>query len=445
MTTTRQSHSNDNDSKSAASHKSTQSSRSSVLERARAYTRRIDEETGRAKSAQREGSEGMMDESPRSQSAGRPGNRASTRERAMHSVRQEQPQQQRSSTKKPSQSHQRPEPTRPAPDASAPRREPDEPVVSPELLVDALSGHEDGLLAIAERLMEHYDAGYDVMGEAIIDAFADVQKLFQHVVEAAHMEGAAFESSRRETEMQELRQQVADSGGGNMQAPPTPNGSTTRHDEFIDQDVKDVLTDAIRSGAPLRDANQHEDCLVLYEAACQNASSLLPVDSDHRGRLQLSIARAESMAADRACAILRYAMDDVLRSGLRPGKVPVRDLSKRSDMVLSKPKDLPSLNGTSSGVVHQSSEEALASLVEEMKEMLGAPVYDSTPLQGVAGRFWGALGDAQRGQQKKEERLEQALGKLKGEYLLSRAVSAMCVCVLCKNLRVTRDAHPFLC
>jgi hypothetical protein len=56
------------------------------------------------------------------------------------------------------------------------------PVVTPELLVDALSGHEDGLLAIAEKLMEHYDSGYDVMGEAIIDAFADVQKLFQHGV-----------------------------------------------------------------------------------------------------------------------------------------------------------------------------------------------------------------------------------------------------------------------
>jgi hypothetical protein len=54
------------------------------------------------------------------------------------------------------------------------------PVVTPELLVDALSGHEDGLLAIAEKLMEHYDSGYDIMGEAIIDAFADVQKLFQH-------------------------------------------------------------------------------------------------------------------------------------------------------------------------------------------------------------------------------------------------------------------------
>ena len=38
------------------------------------------------------------------------------------------------------------------------------------ILVDALSGHEDGC------------------------AFADVQKLFQHVVEAVHMEGAAFEA-----------------------------------------------------------------------------------------------------------------------------------------------------------------------------------------------------------------------------------------------------------
>ena len=85
-------------------------------------------------------------------------------------------------------------------------------IVTPELLVDALSGHEDGLLAIAERLMEHYDAGYDAMGEAIIDAFADVQKLFQHVVEAAHMEGAAFEASRREEEMTRLREAAGEGG-----------------------------------------------------------------------------------------------------------------------------------------------------------------------------------------------------------------------------------------
>ena len=72
--------------------------------------------------------------------------------------------------------------------------------ITPELLVDALSGHEDGLLSIAEKLMTHYDSGYDAMGESIIDAFADVQKLFQHVVEAAHMEGAALERERGESE-----------------------------------------------------------------------------------------------------------------------------------------------------------------------------------------------------------------------------------------------------
>jgi hypothetical protein len=277
------------------------------------------------------------------------------------------------------------------------------------------------------------------MGEAIIDAFADVQKLFQHVVEAAHMEGAAFEASRREEEISLLRQQVAlhaNSMGGDHHNPtPTPqaaspSGAPTRHDEFIDQDVKDCLTQAIRDGAPMREKNKHHDCYVLYEHACQNASSLLPVDSDHRGRIQLSIARAESMSPDRACAILRYAMDDILRSGLRAGKggnVLLPDPSKRADVVLSKPKGHPTMNGSStgggghSGVV-QSGEEALASLVEEMKEILGAPVYDDTPLQTVAQRFWGALGDAQKTQLRNEERLEQHLGKLKGDFLLSRAV-----------------------
>ena len=309
-------------------------------------------------------------------------------------------------------------------------------VVTPELLVDALSGHEDGLLAIAERLMEHYDGGYDVMGEAIIDAFADVQKLFQHVVEAAHMEGAAFEASRGQEEIQALRQQVAEHGTHQTVeqqpplAPASPSGAPTRHDEFIDPDVKECLSQAIRDGAPFREQNKHHDCYVLYEAACQNASSLLPVDSDHRGRIQLSIARAESMSPDRACAILRYAMDDVMRSGLRAGKggnvVGMPDPSKRADVVLQKPKGHPTMNGAAgsghSGVV-QSGEEALASLVEEMKEILGAPVYDDTPLQTVAQRFWGALGDAQKTQLRNEERLEQHLGKLKGDFLLSRAVS----------------------
>jgi len=129
------------------------------------------------------------------------------------------------------------------------------------------------------------------------------------------------------------------------------------------------------------------------------------------------------MSPDRACAILRYAMDDVLRSGLRAGKTNLPDVSKRGDCVLSKPKEHPSLTGTSHqapGVV-QSSEEALASLVEEMKEVMSAPVYDNTPLQDCANRFWKALGEAQKAQTKTEERLEQALGKLKGEYLMARA------------------------
>ena len=37
-------------------------------------------------------------------------------------------------------------------------------LITPELLVDALWGHEDGLLSIAEKLMTHYSAGYDAMG-----------------------------------------------------------------------------------------------------------------------------------------------------------------------------------------------------------------------------------------------------------------------------------------
>ncbi len=300
--------------------------------------------------------------------------------------------------------------------------------MSPELLVDALSGHEDGLLAIAERLMEHYDSGYDAMGEAIIDAFADVQKLFQHVVEAAHMEGAAFESSRREEEIRELKAKVSrgeldddDDIGPNDPTSPSSNGPV-RHDEFIDEDVKECLNDAIRKGISFKEENRHADCFELYEQACQAASALLPVDSDHRGRLQLSIARAESMSPDRACAILRYAMDDVLRSGLRAGKIPKNysmDQSKRADVVLSKP---------TKGATPQSSEEQLNSLVEEMKEIINAPVYEDTPLQDVAKRFWDALHENHKLRSKNEDRLEHNLGKLKGDYLLARAVRSFGVC-----------------
>lgn len=303
-----------------------------------------------------------------------------------------------------------------------------EAVVSPELLVDALSGHEDGLLAIAERMMEHYDSGYDAMGEAIIDAFADVQKLFQHVVEAAHMEGAAFESSRREEEIRDLKRRAACSetnvsmddetectARDDLTSPLSTNGPV-RIDEFIDKEVKDCLNDAIRKGVSLKEQRHHDECFTLYEKACQWASALLPVDSDHRGRLQLSIARAESMSPDRGCAILRYAMDDVLRSGLRAGKIPknypLSDPSKRADVVFSKP---------SKGTTPQSSEEQLNSLVEEMKEIIEAPVYENTPLQDVAKRFWSALQENQKIQSKNEDRLEHNLGKLKGDFLLARA------------------------
>ncbi|GKZ01396.1 hypothetical protein MPSEU_001090400 [Mayamaea pseudoterrestris] len=301
--------------------------------------------------------------------------------------------------------------------------------VSPELLVDALAGHEDGLLAIAERLMESYDGGYDVMGEAIIDAFADVQRLFQHVVEAAHMEGAAFEATRREEEVNELKKQLASSnivgqdgvGEYGMPSKTANSPGSQRLDEFVDQDVKDMLTEAIRKGTQLRDANKHRECLDLYERACINASSLLPVDSDNRGRLHMSMSRAESLSPDRACAILRYTMDDVLRSGLKPTKSPMPDLSKRSDLVLNRPTNSMVSNGGHYAGALQSADEALNSLIEEMKEILSAPVYEDTPLQHVAQRFWVALHDAQKLQHRNEDRLEQQLAKLKGEFLLAKS------------------------
>ncbi len=341
-------------------------------------------------------------------------------------------------------------------------------VVTPELLVDALSGHEDGLLAIAERLMEHYDSGYDAMGEAIIDAFADVQKLFQHVVEAAHMEGAAYEAGRRDEEIERLKRALGAGGivsgdsngvGGvgngitdygmnhddkhqnnhntNSANNNAANSSPLRHEEFVDQDVRDVLLEAIRKGQGLKDTNKFSECYHLYEQACNSASALLPVDSDHRGRLQLSIARAESMSAERACAILKYVMDDVLRSGLTSNsKVVMPDPSQRGDCVLTRPSpkskiidDASSVGGVGGGVVLQSSEEALASMVEEMKEIIGAPVYDNSPLQSVADRFWTALGEAQRTSAKAEERLEQKLGELKGDFLLAKMVSSYTLCV----------------
>lgn len=372
----------------------------------------------------------------------------------------------------------------------------DQVIVTPELLVDALSGHEDGLLAIAERLMSHYDSGYDTMGEAIIDAFADVQKLFQHVVEAAHMEGAAHEAGRRDVEISRLKKIVEDNccevttaelltdslgddikvygknnTRNNIDNDEESTSVPTRHDEFIDEDVRDILYNALRKGRALIDQGKQVECYALYDKSCHSASALLPVDSDHRGRLQLSIARAESMSPERACVILKYVMDDVLRSGLNPNtKIIMPDPSQRGDCVLARPaiksrlddfsisdgsnfhekisssSNVMVVNGrvekssenshintlsssidlnandsaTGVGTVLQSSEEALASLVEEMKEVLDAPVYKSTPLQDVAGRFWTALAGAQRNGQRNEERLEQKLGTIKAEFLLAR-------------------------
>lgn len=367
----------------------------------------------------------------------------------------------KSSSGKSTSSRAQPQSQSPAQAAQPAAPKEDHAIVTPELLVDALSGHEDGLLAIAERLMEHYDTGYDAMGEAIIDAFADVQKLFQHVVEAAHMEGAAYEAGRKEEEIERLKRALGGEGVGNMNGDydqtggkdhghggngnggmnnggsPSPNSnnptSPMRHEEFIDQDVRDVLMEAIRKGQGMKDSNKYADCFQIYEQACNSASALLPVDSDHRGRLQLSIARAESMSAERACAILRYVMDDVLRSGLNSNsKVVMPDPSQRGDCVLSKPEGTGTIPGrfTAGQIVSaddagvlQSSEEALASLVEEMKEILSAPVYDNSPLQNVAQRFWTALTEAQRSSVKNEERLEQKLATLKAEFLLAREVS----------------------
>jgi hypothetical protein len=241
------------------------------------------------------------------------------------------------------------------------------------------------------------------------------------------MEGAAFEAARRDEEQKQRQKDGRFRGDSSVVAsehrnPATPNSPSgpTRHDEFIDQDVKDVLADAIRKGSALRTERKDAECYHLYTVACQDASSLLPVDSDHRGRLQLSIARAESMSPDRACAILRYAMDDVLRSGLQAHHpTPIPDPSNRADVVLNR--NLASSTGNNA-VVQQSPDEALASLMEELKEILQAPIYHDTPLQHVATRFWAALSESQKIQHRNESRLEQNLGKLKGEFLLARAV-----------------------
>ena len=70
--------------------------------------------------------------------------------------------------------------------------------------------------------------------------------------------------------------------------------------------------------------------------------------------------------------------------------------------------------------VGQFAEEALNSLVEEMKEMLVAPVYDMTPLQDVSEKFWSAMAEVRRQNARREERLEQSLAKIKAKFLMAR-------------------------
>ena len=420
------------DSKSQTS-RGTSRSRGSVIQRAREYNKIIDQNRSRSKSFERS----------RKTSSQRTSTGDSQRDRAIASVDQDsssQPKRRYRSSPTPSQRSAKSHPKVKSqeiksqsnqPQASNQEQSRGQPIVTPELLVDALSGHEDGLLTIAERLMEHYDSGYDVMGEAIIDAFADVQKLFQHVVEAAHMEGAAYEATRKEEEIDRLKRALGGNAPEDYQPPDVAsNNQPLRHEEFIDQDVRDVLVEAIKKGNGLSKEKEFKECFRIYEQACNSASALLPVDSDHRGRLQLSIARAESMSPERACAILRYVMDDVLRSGLNSNsKVVMPDPSQRGDCVLEKPDIGISSRVSGQGVaaaddagVLQSSEEVLNSMVEEMKEILSAPVYDNSPLQSVAERFWAALSEAQRSNQKNEEKLEEKLATLKAEFLLAREV-----------------------
>jgi hypothetical protein len=420
-------------------------------------------------------------------------------------------------------------------------------VVTPELLVDALSGHEDGLLAIAERLMEHYDRGYDVMGEAIIDAFADVQRLFQHAVEAAHMEGAAMEANRqRESTLfqgddQQQQQQQQQLLMMNRTASSLQSQQHPQHppivEEFIDDDVMEVLRDAIQlvtksqrqaaaaatatntnnNNAPsgstntssLNDAKKQQQLqqspawCQIYEKACNSASALLPVDSDHRGRLQLAIARAENLSPDRACAILRYAMEDVLRCCTTNQNViapfqalqqqqPSHSQQHSSDnstanskqatsgtiTVMSSTSTEPTGNGHA--VIHhqhhkknkrgnnhndnnitssstspktrgdcvledsqsqQRSEEILDSLLEEMKEILTAPLYENSPIQRVASKFWEVFREDRKLRLRKEEFLEEKLGKLKVEYLLEKAEWEELVNNTAKDVATWRAAY----
>lgn len=144
------------DSKSQTS-RGTSRSRGSVIQRAREYNKIIDQNRSRSKSFER------------TKRTSQKSTGDSQRDRAIASV-EEQPKRRYRSSPTPSQRSSKSHPkvvqkqeVKPKEATNKEQAKEGQPIVTPELLVDALSGHEDGLLAIAERLMEHYDSGYDVM------------------------------------------------------------------------------------------------------------------------------------------------------------------------------------------------------------------------------------------------------------------------------------------
>jgi hypothetical protein len=124
--------------------------------------------------------------------------------------------------------------------------------------------------------------------------------------------------------------------------------------------------------------------------------------------------------------MLWYVMDDVLRSGLslrRRGDRPARGggahgYASPGGASAWSPKE--NNDDTPGQHVGQSVEEALNSVVEEMKEMLAAPVYDMTPLQDMSEKFWLAMAKARRQNARRDERLEQSLAKIKAKFLMAR-------------------------
>jgi hypothetical protein len=207
------------------------------------------------------------------------------------------------------------------------------------------------------------------------------------------MEGAAFEASRSRQSIDHAAHPNKQNRNGTAMA----GGPAPRQGEYIDQDVKDLLSDALA----LRTKSVMERCDVL-ERACIDACALMPVDSESRNRLQLSLSRAETMEPDRAITILSYAMEETIRTESTGTKAP--EDGKRAEVVLQHP-------GT----------DDLPTLTAELRDILQAPLYRDTPLHSLAERFWKSLAESQKSQQKHAEMLEENLAKLKAEFLLARA------------------------